>query len=44
MPFQLYGNAEGQILVVVVLLEVFLIVRLRVIIESHPATLVNVIL
>ena len=42
MPFQLYGNCDGQMLVFVVLVVTDLIVRFNVNIESQPAAFTNV--
>ena len=42
MPFQLYGNAEGQMLILVVLVDTAFCASIKVAMESHPAALVNV--
>ena len=42
MPFQLYGNADGQMLTLVVLVEAAFCANIKVATESHPAALVNV--
>src|SRR6202012_2403550 len=41
-PFQLYGKADGQMLVFVVLVEVAFCVKFKVAMESHPTAFVNV--
>ena len=42
LPFQLYGNWLVQIVVLVVSLKILFTVKMRVLIESHPALLVSV--
>ena len=42
MPFQLYGNAEGQMLILVILVEVAFCARFKVAMESQPTAFTNV--
>ena len=42
MLFQLYGKADGQMLIFVVLVEVVFLVKIKVAMESHPTEFVNV--
>ena len=42
MPFQLYGNADGQMLIVVVLVETAFCVKISVAMESQPRAFVRV--
>ena len=35
-PFQVYGKSDGQILILVVLVDMFLTVSINVAAESHP--------
>ena len=42
MLFQLYGKADGQILMFVVLVEVAFCASIKVAIESHPTEFVNI--
>ena len=42
MPFQLYGNAEGQMLILVVLVEAAFCANIKVATESHPAAFTKV--
>ena len=42
MPFQLYGNAEGQMLILVVLAEAAFCASIKVAMESHPTEFVSV--
>src|ERR1700761_7579645 len=42
LPFQLYGKADGQMLIFVVLVEVAFCVKFKVAIESHPTEFTKV--
>ena len=42
MPFQVYGNADGQMLILVVLVETVFCVKISVATESQPRAFTNV--